>query len=444
MRVSSNQIFQSGVVGVSRNQADLFKLQNQLSTGRRVLTPADDPVAAAQAVVVGQSQSVNVQHLDAQGNAKSQLTTIEGYLGSLTDLLQNVRERLVQAGNATLTAADRRAIGTELQARLEALTGLANATDGRGEFLFSGFKGDTRPFAIDPVSSDMAYFGDSGERKLQVDGSRQMSTSIAGDDLFMRVRNGNGTFQVQTGGSFLTPGVINQGTAKMDSGSVTDVANWRAAMANAGLWNTPANAGDLRIVFSVVGTTTTYQIYDVSNPATPEAFLAAPVSYVPGQAIALQKTTAAPPPAGPIDFGANVVIDGAPANGDSFTISQSSNQSMFETLQNLVTALNAPVSATAYTWTEYYNTVSREMANVDQALENTSRVRSLVGTRLNDLDSLGEVAEDNKLQYATRLSELQDLDYAKAISDFTQKQMQLEAALSSFAKTSQLSLFNYL
>ncbi|OQA31708.1 MAG: Flagellar hook-associated protein 3 [Betaproteobacteria bacterium ADurb.Bin341] len=443
MRVSSNQIFQSGVLGVSRNQADLLKLQNQLSTGRRVLTPADDPVAAAQAVVVAQSQSVNVQHLDAQGNAKSQLTTVEGYLSSLTDLLQNVRERLVQAGNSTLNAADRRAIGTELQARLEALTGLANATDGRGEFLFSGFKGDTRPFAIDPVSGDMAYFGDSGERKLQVDGSRQMSTSIAGDDLFMRVRNGNGAFQVQTGGNVLTLG-INQGTAKMDSGSVTDVASWRAAMANTALWNTPANAGDLRVEFTVIGTTTTYQIYDVSNPATPEALLAAPVSYVPGQAIALQKTTLAPPPAGPIDFGANVVIDGVPANGDSFTISQSSNQSMFETLQNLVAALNAPVSTTTYTWTEYYNTVSREMANVDQALENVSRVRSLVGTRMNDLDSLGEVAEDNKLQYASRLSELQDLDYAKAISDFTQKQMQLEAALSSFAKTGQLSLFNYL
>ena len=57
---------------------------------------------------------------------------------------------------------------------------------------------------------------------------------------------------------------------------------------------------------------------------------------------------------------------------------------------------------------------------------------------------MGEVAQDNKLQYSSRLSELQDLDYAKAISDFTKKQMQLEAAQASFAKTSQLSLFNYL
>lgn len=439
MRVSSNQIFDTGVLGVSRNQGDLFKLQNQLSTGRRVLTPADDPVASAQALLTTQSNSVNAQHLEAQGNAKTQLATIEGQLNSLTDLLQNVRERLVQAASSTLTATDRQAVADELQARLEALTSLSNAMDGRGEFLFSGFKGDTRPFAIDPATNAMGYFGDSGERKLQVDGSRQISSSVAGDDLFMRVRNGNGTFQVQTGGNFVTPGQINQGTGKLDAGSVTDITQWQAAMANAGIWSNPANAGDLRVIFTVAGANTTYQIYDNSVPGAPVALLAAPAAYTSGQAIVLEKTTA---PA--VNFGANFVIDGAPANGDSFSISPSSNQSMFTTLQDVIGALKTQISGTTYTRVEYYNDVGSAMVNIDRALENVSRVRSQVGSRLRDIDSLNEVAQDNKLQFESRLSELQDLDYAKAISDFTKKQMQLEAAQASFAKTSQLSLFNYL
>ncbi len=436
MRVSSNQIFDTGLLGVTRNQADLYKLQSQLATGRRILTPADDPVASAQALVVAQSQSLNTQYIDAQGNAKAQLVSIEGQLNALTDLLQNVRERLVQAGNATLSAADRQAIGTELQTRLEALVALSNATDGSGDFMFSGFMSGTRPFAGDPATNAVGYFGDSGERKLQVDSSRQMSISVAGDDLFMRIRNGNGTFQVQTGGNQLSPPLINQGTATVDAGSVTDVNAWRAAMADTSIWTDAAHSGDLRVVFTVTGGATEYQIYDISDPTIPVALLAAPATYTPGQAIALRSAT--------VDFGANIVINGAPADGDSFTISQSSNQSMFDTFQNIIDALETPISGTAYTNVEYSNAIAREMANIDQALENVSRVRSLVGTRLSDLDALGDVAENNALQYSSRLSELQDLDYAKAISDFTRKQMQLEAALSSFSKTSQLSLFNYL
>lgn len=436
MRVSSNQIFETALLGVTRNQGDLYKLQSQLSSGRRILTPADDPVASAQALVVAQSQNLNTQYIDAQGNAKSQLVSIEGQLSSLTDLLQNVRERLVQAGNATLSAADRQAIGTELQTRLEALVGLSNATNGSGDFMFSGFMSGTRPFAVDPATNAVGYFGDSGERKLQVDSSRQMSTSVAGDDLFMRIRNGNGTFQVQTGGNQLSPPLINQGTATVDAGSVTDLSAWRAAMADTSIWTDVANSGDLRVEFIDTGTGTEYQIYDISNPATPVALLAAPAAYTPGQAIALRSAT--------VDFGANIVINGTPAGGDSFTIRQSRNQSMFDTFQNIIDALRTPISGTAYTNVEYSNAIGREMANVDQALENVSRVRSLVGTRLSDLDALGEVADNSALQYSSRLSELQDLDYAKAISDFTKKQMQLEAAMSSFSKTSQLSLFNYL
>ncbi|MBS1197004.1 MAG: flagellar hook-associated protein 3 [Proteobacteria bacterium] len=444
MRVSSSQIFDTGILGVTRNQGDVYKLQNQLSTGRRVLTPSDDPVAAAQALVVSQSQAVNTQYLDAQGNARTQLATVEGQLSSLTDLLQNVRERLVQAGNPTLSQTDRQSIATEMQARLEALTSLANVTDGQGEFLFSGYKGDTRPFALDSTSA-MAYFGDSGERKLQVDSSRQMSTSVAGDDLFMRVKNGNGTFQVQTGGAVtvlppvlpattptITVNGTNQGAARMDAGSVTDIGKWQAAMVDT-FWADDVNAGDLRVVFE---TATTYQIYDNSSPATPVPLLATAATFTPGQAIALRSDT--------LDFGANIVINGAPAVGDSFTISQSSNQSMFDTMQNIITALTTPISGTVYSSTEYSNAIGSEMVNVDQALDNVSRIRSQVGSRLNDLDALTDVSENNKLQYSGKLSDLQDLDYAKAISDFTKKQMQLEAAQATFAKTSQLSLFNYI
>ena len=131
MRISTSQIYDSATLNIQRNQTSLYKLQNQLSTGRRVLTPEDDPVAAAQALLVTQSRDVNQQHVTNQGNAKSQLGLVDSQLNSLTDLLQNVRDRIIQAGNsATMTDTDRSAIATELEARLGEMVGIANSQNG--------------------------------------------------------------------------------------------------------------------------------------------------------------------------------------------------------------------------------------------------------------------------------------------------------------------------
>src|SRR6185369_1142570 len=119
MRISTGMMFDNGTTGLLDNQSTLFKLQNQMSTGRRVLTPSDDPVASAQALVATQSQSVNQQYMDNQGSAKSQLGLVEGNLDSLTSLLQDIRERAVQLGNASLTDRERGYIESEFKSRFE-------------------------------------------------------------------------------------------------------------------------------------------------------------------------------------------------------------------------------------------------------------------------------------------------------------------------------------
>lgn len=429
MRISTSQIFDAGTLGIQRNQFDLFKLQNQLSTGRRVLTPADDPVAAAQALVVTQSQAVNSQYLDNQKNASSQLGLVDSQLSTLTDLLQNVRDRAVQAGNTTLSNSDRQAIASELEARLGELVGIANSQNGAGDYLFSGYQGATLPFAINgsgtivppATTPPFAYAGDDGERLLQVGASRQMGVSVAGSDLFMNAKSGNGIFVAQA-----QPGGINQGTATIDAGSVLDQQKWALAV------NNPLAGQPLEIRFSVVAGVTTYGIYDPVSAAT-----TGPFPYTPGQAISV--ATAAP-----VDFGAQVVVSGQPANGDTFTIRASGKQSLFQTLQNLVGALRTPIDAGSYTTTQFAGDLSAQLLNLDQALDNVSRVQSSIGTRMRELDSLSNAAEDVNVQYQSALSDLQDLDYAAAISDFTKKQMQLEAAQKSFVQIGNLSLFNYL
>ena len=445
MRISTNQIYDNGVRGILNNQSSLYKLQDHISAERRVLTPEDDPVAAAQALVVTQSQMVNAQHADNQTTATSQLGLVDSQLSSLKTLIDNVRERVVQAGNTgTMNNSDRQSIATELESRLSELLGIANSQNGAGDYLFSGYRGATLPFAIDASTTAYNYSGDDGERLLQVSASRQMAVSVAGSDLFMAPRNGNGSFVTATGGS--GAGVVNQGSGLIDAGSVLDPQKWQAAVNLL-----PANP-TLQIQFSVDGAgRSMYQLFDATT-ATPVALGAASL-FTPGQAVSLVTTATSPPatvPAG-TDFGSQVVIQGQPKAGDTFTIKPSSSQSLFQTMQSLIKTLATPIatsstpSATSsYPATEFSNALSAQLANLDQASSNVSRIQSIVGTNMNELDSLVSTSSDLDIQYQSTLKDLVGLDYVKALSEYSKQQVNLEAAQKSFVQISGLSLFNYL
>lgn len=317
MRVSTAQIFDTGLFGIQRNQISLLKVQNQLSTGRRVLAPEDDPVAASQALEVTQAKDVNARYQDNQGAAKTQLNQVETTLTSVIDQLQNIADRAVQAGNGSLSTEQRGMIAQELKSRLSDLTALANTQDGSGNYIFAGFQSQTQPFQVSANTSPyslanqyMNYVGDNGQRMLQVSQSQQIPTSVTGADAFMQIRDGNGNL---------------------------------------------------------------------------------------------------------------------------------TGRSMFDSVKNLVDILD-PNSGVPFTQTAFNQAVN----DIHADIANVSRVRSAVGSSLAELDSLGSTSKDLGLQYDTRLSDLQDVDYAAAISSLSRQQTQLEAAQKSYAQTSQLSLFNML
>lgn len=437
MRVSTAQIFDSGARGILNNQADLFKLQNQMSTGRRILAPEDDPIGSAQALVLSQSYGLSGSYLNNQGAAQTKLNVVDTNLGQIGDLLQDVRERIVQAGSTTLQNSDRGFIADELEARFANLLGLANTQDGEGNYLFSGYQGSAVPFSASATGSAV-YLGDEGQRFVQVGASRQVATSVSGSQVFESIRTGNGTFATASAGN--SAGGNNQGTGIVDQGSVGDLSKWQTALANGALWQTPTAAGNLEVRFSTTAAgVSQYQLFDVSNPATPTA-IGALTNFVSGQSIALQNTNTVPA----TDFGASVVIQGQPAAGDRFSVAPSANQSAFTTLRNVINILRSGVGSSTYSTTEFTNDMAGQLANIDRVLENVNSVRSGVSATLKDLDSLTNLHKDSQLDFKSRLSDLQDLDYAQAITDMSQQKMQLEAAQLTFKQTSQLSLFSIL
>lgn len=209
MRVSSNMLFDSNVAAMTQQQARLMQTQQQVSTGRKILTASDDPVAAARALDVTQSDAMNTQYAANRGAARHTLSLAESTLQGVTSLLQDVKTATVNAGNGSLNASDRRTMATDLSGRLQELTGLANSTDGVGNFLFAGFQSKTTPFVS--TAAGMAYFGDDGQRNVQVSATRQMPSSGNGADMFMRIKNGNGTFVAQAAAANTGNGIIGSG-----------------------------------------------------------------------------------------------------------------------------------------------------------------------------------------------------------------------------------------
>jgi flagellar hook-associated protein 3 FlgL len=419
MRISTNTMYEAGVASMQRQTADLLRTQQQIANGRRLLGPADDPVAAAHVLQIGQSQALEQQYAVNIGAAGDSLSLEETTLGNITRLLQDVRDITVQAGDPVLSANDRASLADDLSARYQELLALANSSDGTGQYLFAGYQGSTRPFSV-LAGGNVVYAGDDGQRRIQVSNARQIAASDAGSDVFLRIPSGNGSFSTQAAAG-------NTGSAVIDSGTVLDPARWNSA-----------GGGDFSIRFAVNGGSTTYDIIDnISGNSllTGLAPGAAPLprAFTPGANIDLSQ---AGPPA--FDFGARVSIAGQPRDGDSFSLRTSADQDLFKTLSNLADLLRSS-SGSALT-----NGLVHEQRNLDNGMENILRARASAGVRLKELDSVKATGEQRQLHYSETLSRLQDLDYAQAISDLTQQQVNLEAAQKSFAKVAGLSLFDFL
>lgn len=184
MRISSNLFFQTGVNSINAQQSDLVHLYKQVGSGKRMVTPSDDPLAAAKAINVSQTLAMSERYAANRAVATRNLGMQENILNSVTLQLQDVKTRLVEAGNGTISDIDRLALAEVLETTREGLVNLANSTDGNGQYLFSGAAGGTEPFAYDPVTQTWKYQGSDDERLVQVDQTRQMNSADTGLKIF--------------------------------------------------------------------------------------------------------------------------------------------------------------------------------------------------------------------------------------------------------------------
>lgn len=397
MRISTSAIHASAVALINDRLAELVKTQNQLSTGKRILTPADDPTAAVQALELDRALQESKQYERNANAAITRLSFEEQALADATSLLDRIRVLTIQANSGAMDETSRNSIATEIRTRLGELVDIANRRDANGEYLFAGYATLTQPFSVSGTS--VTYAGDQGVRMLQTSETQTVADGHPGSYVFMDIPQGNGSF-------YTTASNTNTGTGVIDTGTVLN-----------GSWI----ADNYTIQFT---SPTTYDILDGTNTVISSGTYSGT--------------------SGTITFnGVQVNLTGKPATGDTFTVSPSGSEDIFTTISKLLTTLGRPDDSdaqNALVATELGATLSQ----LDRALEHLSRVRSEVGGRLSVLESGAEARADRELDMQTTLSGLRDLDFAEAISRLNVQLTGLQAAQQSYAQITQLSLFNYL
>ena len=399
MRMSTQLMFSRASATLGTQQSEMAHIQQQMATGRRILLPSDEPVAAAKVLNTVQSIAFNQRHADNQTAAVATLNLAESTLGSFGDALQDARQQLLAANNGIYSDAERGSIATELEALRGQLLGLANARDGAGGYLFAGFNQSGAPFSL--TAAGATYGGDDGEPQVEVGPQRSIAASVNGATTFMRVPNGNGVFASSAAAANTGIGIIDPGRV-INPGALT--------------------GHQYQIAFTGAAT---YDVLDVTLGTT----VSAGNAYQVDAAISIA--------------GMQTAISGSPAAGDRFNLDPSQHQSVFATLTNVIAALKTP-TVNGAGLAAVTNQVNAALMNLDRAAESALTARTVVGTRQAEVARLQDITSAHDLEHQRRLSELQDLDYAKAASDVARQQMIIEASQQVFARTSKLSLFDYL
>jgi len=397
MRVSTADFYRQNIDAIQRQQSNVLRVQNQLSSGKKLLTASDDPTGAAHGLSLDQALSANARYTDNTQLATERLGFEENALSAINDSLNSVRERVLQGNGGTLGDSDRQSLAQDLRQSLLQIINYANTPDAEGRYIFAGSNDSAAPFSV--AASGTTYTGDDVVRHLQIGPQRFVQTGDSGSDIFLRIKSGNGTFS-------LAASAANTGTATIASSKLSNAAAY-----DGGTYTVSFNGGN-------------YQVLDAGNAVVGSG------AYTAGDSIQFR--------------GVDLTVTGTPANGDSFTVRPSQQQDLFTTIRNLADLLDTPTASSSTLRAQVQTGVLEGLTSLQTVQDKIIDARAALGARLQSADDSSSQLSAQALQINTALSGLRDIDYAEAAGRLNQQLTGLQAAQQSFAKVQGLTLFNYL
>lgn len=421
MRISNLHIFNLANQSMAEANSEIVKTQEQLSTGRRVPTAADDPVAATRIQNLTESLAQIDQYEKNIAFAENNLAVEEAALNSVNNLVQRIRELTVQAGNtAILSANEYDAIRTEVDARLDELVSLANTRNSNGDYIFSGYKSKSPAFVGNSVNG-FRYTGDEGSISIKVDDNTFVEATDSGKNIFVDIPHTENTVITS-----VNPNNRSDPAISISIGEVVDQAAYDNFYPE-----------DIVITFNEdTNLSPAAKNFTVTERSTGK-IIAANQPYAAGEEL--------------IYHGVSIRINGNPASadmgaglkGDQLFIDSTSTQDALTTLIRFRDALQAYDGSTE-SKERVDNAVATTLDNLSQVQDSVSKVITKIGARINMLESTQEQHLDTELVSNTILSDLRDLDYAEAASRLSTETLILQAAQASFLRISELNLFSRL
>ena len=401
MRVSTQQFYFQNAQQLSNKQTDVNDQVKYLSSGKRILTAKDDAVSYG--TLAGYKDGLaNIEKYQRNLNqAENRNSLQEVSFASAEDVMQELKQLFIQANNGTLSSGDLYSLAELAKNSQQQLLDIANSQDESGDYIFAGYQIDVQPFSLQPDDS-VTYQGDGGIRELQIAKNVMVDINQTGDDAFEKVPNNVGDF-----------------SANYNANTSAIYVN-KAVIVNPGAYNTIANPPDYNFNFS---SATDLTVTDGNG-----AVVFNTNTYAPGQTVAFN--------------GVEVQISGNPLPGDDFDLTPQAEISIFDTIKSAMDWINVganPVDSTQHSVD--YDVI---LGQLDEALNHMTGRRAEAGVRLKLIENQESNHLDTELYLSSGRSNIEDLDFAKAVATFEQSQVSLQAAQQSFVQIKNLSLFNYL
>ena len=444
-RISSANTFDNSVRNIAMRQSSLANLQENLTSGKRVVRTSDDPTSAA----IAERSLTRISRIAADQRAlesqRNAIAMAESTLGDMTGALQNFRELVVSAGNASHTKAERQAISFQLSGIRDQIMEMSNLKDTNGVPLFSALGSALKPF-VGPqaVAPDYTFDGLPGQ---SASGSVSIPFALDGDSAFMFNDKRDAVYNAAMSLSPPNPiGVPPYGYNLIAPDQLVDeykTTNRHFSTSEIQTYDPALVTGDkYQITFSNVGSgatpNTSTATYTITNLTTGVSDAPVTVPDFPSKGpVNIEINTNSTALNTPSMPGLKFTMSGLPATGDTITLD--SQASIFSVLDDAVKGIGDAPNNNAVT-----QAVTQALHNIDIGMQRISGVRGQAG----DLLTRAERITDNQGKRSDQLeadrSRAEDLDMIKGVSDFNNQQTGYQAALQTYAQIQKLSLFNFI
>lgn len=407
MRISTGQLYDRSIRAVLDNQDDLSNVQQQLSTGKKLLRPSDDPVGSAQVIRLTEEIDLIAQYKKNNNLLTNSIEQEETILGNVTNNIQRARQLMIQAGNGILNVDDRKAISIEIGQIRDQIFDAMNSQNANGEYIFAGYQSATPAFTYTAGAAGNKYSfeGDEGINDIRISNTFSLAMNNSGQTVFEDVYARLDSNITSTSG-------VTSATTEIKEQKEFDQFHKQnydpVSPANNEFQISITGANEVTITNVGLGTVVGTQPYTSGSP---------------------------------FEFkGQQFSIEGNVGDSVNFNLQKPEKKNIAETLNDFYINLRDENISDS----DYALAISDALIGVDNSLTSIGDSVSLLGGKLNVAQSVFASNLDLEISNKTARANIEDVDYAEAVSELSKQEAALQAAQATFAKVTGLSLFDYI